>query len=78
MSTIQIINRLAELPSVCVDETKLIERLGISRKTLYCWRLQGMPCYLLTVSHLRYFYVLDEVMYWGKFMRKKFANCDTW
>lgn len=55
-------------------EKELSSILGISRKTVYFWRLQGMPAELQSTGVYRYLYDLNSVKKWMKSMKKEVRN----
>ena len=46
-----------------LTEKELLRRLRVSRKTLYTWRLQGLP-FRYGRGRYRYYYSLNDVFAW--------------
>lgn len=46
-----------------LTEKELLRRLKVSRKTLYTWRLQGLP-FRYGSGKYRYYYSLNDVLQW--------------
>jgi len=59
-----------KLPKL-INEKELYKAIGVSRHTVYYWRLQGLPSVFAESGVYRYLYDLAEVKKWAKEHNKK-------